>query len=717
MSWKKEFSELLEFLDECTSKYPNRLFNVIPEKDSTPVRRVAFAFENIVDQLKKPLVPSTQSLAQALVYKFNGPHRRQGYWMIYKNLSRALRKYNEDDLLLKVSDLHKKVTASGAGFYMPSVEALRYVVGAYLKRLFRLQQIRDLCIRTAHVIMGQLELGHWEKFSLFIVALCADVNNGIRTQAASMEATYDGIARCLEPLDNRFPKSLAELSVFLPLRGRISSQKNADISRVMRLLQISDEQLDAVRVRDQMAQFRRPSSADSGLETDPGTSLMDTTSEHGEQINSEEDDVRRSKSEKKRRKRKRKNEIECADLSLLSPISATPHADSSLARASTKKKKRKITPENTLYTDFDSAKAHSTPKRITTDDILPVISSDVSDKVIKKKKRKMSRKTSLINSDMGDETSLSEAISFIQNNSSKVDSPTDLSIGRKKKKRKIAVENATSIDHNIESACFLSDRIPSTDDSCFKTSKKLKRVPNLHYYIEAALVATIVYLYVYRKQLRTHHHTTLTEKQKDQLIAEWQPEPLVPDTPQDHPALNPRFADGKMCKYVRIDGKEYLNMATSNFLGFVGEKRIEVCSLALFRFMGCEEAVLYSYGFATIASAIPAYAKRNDVIFVDKGVNFAIQKGLQASRSRIEWFDHNDVSDLERLLKEQEIRDKKDPKKAAKIRRFIVVEGLYANTADLCPLPRIMELKWKYKVRVFIDESWSFGVIGNTGKG
>ncbi|KAK5971850.1 hypothetical protein GCK32_013262 [Trichostrongylus colubriformis] len=335
----------LEFLDECTSKYPNRLFNVIPEKDSTPVRRVAFAFENIVDQLKKPLVPSTQSLAQALVYKFNGPHRRQGYWMIYKNLSRALRKYNEDDLLLKVSDLHKKVTASGAGFYMPSVEALRYVVGAYLKRLFRLQQIRDLCIRTAHVIMGQLELGHWEKFSLFIVALCADVNNGIRTQAASMEAAYDGIARCLEPLDNKFPKSLAELSVFLPLRGRISSQKNADISRVMRLLQISDEQLDAVRVRDQMAQFReeilssvvcekedlgiaidrnmhlteaysltagasrKPSSADSGLETDPGTSLIDTTSEHGEQINSEEDDVRRSKSEKKRRKRKRKNEV------------------------------------------------------------------------------------------------------------------------------------------------------------------------------------------------------------------------------------------------------------------------------------------------------------------------------------------------------------------------------------------------------------------------
>ncbi|KJH47904.1 hypothetical protein DICVIV_06032 [Dictyocaulus viviparus] len=239
-------------------------------------------------------------------------------------------------------------------------------------------------------------------------------------------------------------------------------------------------------------------------------------------------------------------------------------------------------------------------------------------------------------------------------------------------------------------------------------------------------------------------------KQKDELIAGWRPDPLVPNTSPDLPALKPKFADGKMSKYVYIDGKRYLNMATSNFLGFVGEERIEaaakrtilkygvgscgprgfygtvdvhleleadLANFFVFMFMCCDEAVLYSYGFATVASAIPAYAKKGDIIFVDKGilfyitcnlksfehhesVNFPIQKGLQASRSRVEWFEHNDMEDLERLLQEQELRDKKDPKSAAKIRRFIIVEGLYANTADLCPLPRIMELKWKYKVEL-----------------
>ena len=43
----------------------------------------------------------------------------------------------------------------------------------------------------------------------------------------------------------------------------------------------------------------------------------------------------------------------------------------------------------------------------------------------------------------------------------------------------------------------------------------------------------------------------------------------------------------------------------------------------------------------------------------DKGVSFAIQKGLVASRSRIMWFEHNDMDDLEKLLLEQKEKDEK----------------------------------------------------------
>lgn len=43
----------------------------------------------------------------------------------------------------------------------------------------------------------------------------------------------------------------------------------------------------------------------------------------------------------------------------------------------------------------------------------------------------------------------------------------------------------------------------------------------------------------------------------------------------------------------------------------------------------------------------------------DEKVNFAIQKGLDASRSTIYYYKHNDMKDLERLLIEQQKRDEK----------------------------------------------------------
>ena len=98
-------------------------------------------------------------------------------------------------------------------------------------------------------------------------------------------------------------------------------------------------------------------------------------------------------------------------------------------------------------------------------------------------------------------------------------------------------------------------------------------------------------------------------------------------------------------------------------------------------------------------------------------MNFSIQKGLDASRSKIFYFKHNDVTDLERLLKEQDAKDRKNPAKASKIRRFIIVEAIYMNTGEMCPLKEIIELRKHYKLRMILDESISFGALGNHGRG
>ncbi|CAG2193535.1 SPT [Mytilus edulis] len=287
--------------------------------------------------------------------------------------------------------------------------------------------------------------------------------------------------------------------------------------------------------------------------------------------------------------------------------------------------------------------------------------------------------------------------------------------------------------------------LPKSSDM-YELIESFLQAPTYHLIFEALLIIWIFKLIFFSTEYRPE--SVLTEKEKAELIEEWQPDPLVPDVDENHPllqAMEKNIISGKPDKYVMINNKSSLNMATLNFLGMAGNAEVEAAAIKTLKkygvgscgprgfygtmdvhleleekfakFMYCEEAALYSYGFATIASAIPAYSKRGDVIFVDEGVCFSIQKGLVASRSRIKWFKHNDMEDLERLLLIQQDEDKKNPKKAKVTRRFVVVEGLYFNHGDICPLPKIVELKWKYKLRLFMEESFSLGVLGANGRG
>lgn len=259
--------------------------------------------------------------------------------------------------------------------------------------------------------------------------------------------------------------------------------------------------------------------------------------------------------------------------------------------------------------------------------------------------------------------------------------------------------------------------------------------------LEAFFLLWVIWLIFYKQSGRKHY----TPEEEETIINSFEPEELVAEVDRNHPALNPRLVSGKVGKYIVVNGSVCLNLSTHNYLGLLEDTKIledAVHSLRkygvgscgprgfygtvdvhleleerLAKFMGTEEAVVYSYGFSTIASAIPAYSKRTDVIFVDEAVNFSIQKGLDASRSTIHFYKHNDMVDLERLLIEHQIRNFKNPSKVAKTRLFLIAEGIYMNTGEICPLPDLVVLRSKYKLRLFLDESISFGTLGKTGHG
>ncbi|XP_055627527.1 serine palmitoyltransferase 1 [Toxorhynchites rutilus septentrionalis] len=261
--------------------------------------------------------------------------------------------------------------------------------------------------------------------------------------------------------------------------------------------------------------------------------------------------------------------------------------------------------------------------------------------------------------------------------------------------------------------------------------------------LEALLALGVIWIVFYKRNGK--RSKKLSDSEKIELIRSWVPEPLVEEVPDDHPGLHTHLVQGKVGKTINIDGKQCLNMASHNYLGLVEDDKIQqeaikslrkygvgscgprgfygtvdvhlVLEERLAKFLEVEEAVVYSYAFSTIASAIPAYSKRDDIIYVDEYANFSIQMGLKASRSRIVYYKHNNMAHLEKLLLEQAAEDEQNPRKAARTRRFLVAEAIYMNTGNMCPLPKLVQLRNRFKLRMFLDESISFGVLGKTGRG
>ncbi|POO03437.1 Glycine dehydrogenase (decarboxylating) [Trema orientale] len=232
----------------------------------------------------------------------------------------------------------------------------------------------------------------------------------------------------------------------------------------------------------------------------------------------------------------------------------------------------------------------------------------------------------------------------------------------------------------------------------------------------------------------------LTNEEIDELCERWDPEPLIPPITEEM-RLEPPVLESAAGPHTTISGKEVVNFASANYLGFIGhEKLLESCTSALekygvgscgprgfygtidvhldceariAKFLGTTDSILYSYGLSTMFSAIPAFAKKGDVIVADEGVHWGIRNGLDLSRSNIIYFKHNDMDSLRSTLESVTAENQR----AKKLRRYIVVEAVYQNSGQIVPLDEIIRLKEKYRFRVLLDESNSFGVLGRTGRG
>jgi len=135
-------------------------------------------------------------------------------------------------------------------------------------------------------------------------------------------------------------------------------------------------------------------------------------------------------------------------------------------------------------------------------------------------------------------------------------------------------------------------------------------------------------------------------------------------------------------------------------------------------FLGTDNAIVYSFGVATISSVVPAFVRKGDLLFVDEGVHFCAAVGVRLARGEARKFAHNSVSALEEQLKAQAAtEDLRNTPASKRPRRFVLVEGLYANSGDIAPLVELLRLRDVYGFYLIVDDTLGFGTLGATGRG
>ena len=127
----------------------------------------------------------------------------------------------------------------------------------------------------------------------------------------------------------------------------------------------------------------------------------------------------------------------------------------------------------------------------------------------------------------------------------------------------------------------------------------------------------------------------------------------------------------------------------------------------LAEYIGIDETLCFSTGFFVNSGVLAVVVGRGDYIICDDRDHASIVDGRRLSFARQLHYKHNDMEDLENILKGL-------PHEAVKL---IVVDGVFSMEGDLANLPKIVELKHKYNCSIMVDEAHGLGVFGKEGRG
>jgi 8-amino-7-oxononanoate synthase len=186
---------------------------------------------------------------------------------------------------------------------------------------------------------------------------------------------------------------------------------------------------------------------------------------------------------------------------------------------------------------------------------------------------------------------------------------------------------------------------------------------------------------------------------------------------------------------VIIGGKRRIMLGSNNYMGLTNHPEVKEAAIkaverygsgctgsrflngtldihvefeqALADWLGKEAALVFTTGFMVNQGAISALTQKGDYILSDRLNHASIVEGSRLAAAETIRYKHNDMEDLERLLKEL----------PADSGRLIVSDAVFSAEGTVADVGGLLALARKYDARLMMDEAHSLGVYGPEGKG
>ncbi len=196
-----------------------------------------------------------------------------------------------------------------------------------------------------------------------------------------------------------------------------------------------------------------------------------------------------------------------------------------------------------------------------------------------------------------------------------------------------------------------------------------------------------------------------------------------------------RIIQGPQGAEIRVPQGEVLNFCANNYLGLSNNENLKKAAMKgieefgfglssvrficgtqsihkeleakISRFLQTEDTILYTSCFDANGGLFETLLGPEDAIISDALNHASIIDGIRLCKAKRFRYEHNDMDDLERCLKEAS--DSRT--------RMIATDGVFSMDGDVAPLREICDLAEKYDALVMVDDSHATGFFGPTGRG